>query len=190
VPFDEARVLKCFRHLKGAGNLLAVSVSLPDDSKRIATGLFMCDGRELHLWGWAHRTAYGSYCPVELLTWTAMRRAMEAGCTTLDMGGGGDAKRKYGALPDATMHEWMWSRYAWLARARDFAERVYRRQQSVRGRLARKRAGVEGATAHAAADAAAHTTTHTTTGTTAHATDPLARTTGAIYADELAARES
>jgi hypothetical protein len=68
-----------------------------------------------------------------------MQRAMETGCTTLDMAGGGDAKLKFGAVRDATLHEWMWSRYAWLARSRDLAERAYRWQQSARGRLTRKR---------------------------------------------------
>lgn len=150
VPFEEDRVIKCFLHLKDAGNLLAISVSLPDGGECVATGLFMREGRELHLWGWAHRTEYRWHCPMELLTWTAMQRAMEAGCTTLDMAGGGDAKLKFGAVADATMHEWRWSRYAWLARSRDLAERLYRWQQSARGRLARKRSGGEGAATPAA----------------------------------------
>jgi hypothetical protein len=170
VPFGEDRVIKCFQHLKDAGNLLAISVSLPG-GKCVATGLFMREGRELHLWGWAHRTEFRWHCPVELLTWTAMRRGMEAGCTTLDMAGGGDAKLKFGALPDATPCEWRWSRYAWLARARDLAERAYRWQQSARGRLARNRSRGESATTHA--------TTHAAT-----------QTTRAVYADELTAHES
>jgi CelD/BcsL family acetyltransferase involved in cellulose biosynthesis len=185
VPFKEERVLKLFRHLKEAGNLLAISVSLPDSGKTIATGLFMCDGRELHLWAWAHRTADGWRCPLELLTWTAMQRGMEAGCTTFDLGGGGEAKRKYGALPDATLYQLMWSRYAWLARARDFAERAYRWQQSVRGgTLTRKgSSSSEHATTHAANDTATHETRL--------AADSSARLpdTHAMYADELAPRE-
>jgi CelD/BcsL family acetyltransferase involved in cellulose biosynthesis len=176
VPFREERVLQCFRHLKEAGNLLAISVSLPRGGKCIATGLFMREGQELHLWGWAHRTEYRWHCPVELLTWTAMQRGMEANCTTLDMAGGGDAKLKFGALADATLYEWMWSRYAWLARSRELAERAYRWQQSARGRLTRKRSSDEG----------------TPTRTTTHAADALTRTTDAraLYADELTAHES
>lgn len=148
VPFKKDRVIKCFHHLKDSGNLLAISVSLPDDDKCIATGLFMREGRELHLWGWAHRTEYRWHCPVELLTWTAMQRGMEAGCTTLDMAGGGDAKLKFGAVADATLHQWMWSRYEWLARARDLAERAYRWQQSARGRFTRRRGDTGRAPAH------------------------------------------
>jgi len=179
VPFDEARVLKLFRHLKEAGNLLAISVSLPD-GKRVAAGLFMRDERELHLWGWAHRTAARWYCPVELLTWTAMQMGMASGCTTLDMAGGGDAKLKFGAVPDAALHEWMWSRYAWLARARDLAERAYRWQQSARGRFTRGRSAGESSTTHAA------------NGEAAYAAGPLARAADARlpHADEMTPNES
>lgn len=149
VPFAEARVLKLFRHLKESGNLLAVSVSLPD-GRCVAAGLFMREGQELHLWGWAHRTEARWYCPTELLTWTAMQAGMAAGCTTLDMAGGGDAKLKFGAVPDAALCQWMWSRYAWLARARDLAERAYRWQQSARGRLTRQGTKGESVTTQAA----------------------------------------
>jgi CelD/BcsL family acetyltransferase involved in cellulose biosynthesis len=138
IPFTRGRVLECFRHLKTGGNLLALSVRLPDETETcIATGLFMIDERELHLWGWAHRTSYRWYCPMELLTWTAMQRGMERGCLTLDMAGGGDAKLKFGAVPDQTLRQWMWSRYQFVAALRSGAERLYRWQQSVRGRLAR-----------------------------------------------------
>ncbi len=139
IPFTRGRVLECFRHLRVGGKLLAVSVRLPTDETCIATGLFMIDGRELHLWGWAHRTTYRWYCPTELLTWTAMQHAMATGCTTLDMAGGGDAKLKFGAVRDETLQLWLWSRYEWLAQLRDGAERVYRWQQSMRGRIAQSR---------------------------------------------------
>ena len=138
IPFTHRRVLECFRHLKASGNLLAISIRLPDERETcIATGLFMIEGQELHLWAWAHRTIYGSYSPMELLTWAVMRKGMEAGCVTLDLAGGGDAKLKYGAVMDRSLHHWMWSRYEWLAQLRDGAEKAYRWQQRLRGRLAR-----------------------------------------------------
>ncbi len=135
IPFTRRRVLECFRHLREGGHLLALSVRLPAVDTRIATGLFMIEGRELHLWGWAHRTVYGSFCPIELLTWTAMQKGMESGCVTLDMAGGGDAKLKYGAVPDTTLRQFLWSRYEWLAKLRTGAERAYRWQQTLRGHL-------------------------------------------------------
>ncbi len=137
VPFSSSRVLQCFRHMKESNNLLAISIRKPDDGICIATGMFMIEGKELYLWGWTHRTQYRWYCPTELLTWTAMQKAIEAGCSAFDMSGGGDAKAKFGAVHDKTVYRWMWSRYRWLSGLRDAAERAYRKQQSVRGRLAR-----------------------------------------------------
>src|SRR2546428_14081665 len=138
VSFGPTRALEFFRHMHAAGKLLAISVSLPD-GVNIATGLFTMDGRELLLWSWAHRTAHRWFRPTELLTWTVMTRAMAAGCTTFDLMGLGDFKTKFGAELDTTKQVWVRSRYRWLTRARDLAERGYRWQQSVRGRFARMR---------------------------------------------------
>jgi len=138
VSFGEDRARELFRHMRAAGKLLAISVYLPD-GVNIATGLFTVDGRELLLWSWAHRTAHRWFRPTELLTWTVMTRAMAAGCTTFDLMGLGDFKTKFGAELDTTKQVWVRSRYRWLTRARDLAERGYRWQQSVRGRFARMR---------------------------------------------------
>ncbi len=138
VSFPRARALEFFRRMRAAGKLLAVSVYLPEGAN-IATGLFTIDGRELLLWSWAHRTAHRWFRPTELLTWTVMTRAMAAGCETLDFMGLGDFKTKFGAALDDTKYRWVRSRYRWLGRARDFAERGYRWQQSLRGRIARMR---------------------------------------------------
>jgi CelD/BcsL family acetyltransferase involved in cellulose biosynthesis len=137
VPFSEARVLECFRFMRDSGNLLAIAIRKPDDNECAATGIYLVDGRELILWCWTHRTKYRSYSPTELLTWTAMQKAMQLGCTVFDMTGGGDAKPKFGAYPYDRMYRWTRSRYRWLARSRQLAKRTYRWQQSLRGRLAR-----------------------------------------------------
>ncbi|PYO94254.1 MAG: hypothetical protein DMD62_06575 [Gemmatimonadetes bacterium] len=138
VSFGSTRAREFFRHMRAAGKLLAVSIYTPENVN-IATGLFTVDGRELLLWSWAHRTAHRWFRPTELLTWTVMTRAMAAGCETFDFMGLGDFKAKFGAELDVTKYRWVRSRYRWLARARDFAERGYRWQQSVRGRIARIR---------------------------------------------------
>jgi hypothetical protein len=137
-PFSRKRARQLFRSMQASGNLLALSIRLPDDSC-IATGLFMIEGRELYLWNWTHRTRYRWYCPTELLTWTAMQKAMEAGCTTLDMAGGGDAKVKFGAVPDQTVYRWIRSRYQWLPWLRTLARKAFKYQEAVRGRLAQRR---------------------------------------------------
>jgi len=138
VSFGEERARLFFQHMRAAGKLLAVAVYLPDGVS-IATGLFTVDGGELLLWSWAHRTAHRWFRPTELLTWTVLTRAMAAGCTTFDLMGLGDFKTKFGAELDTTKYRWVRSRYRWLARARDVAERGYRWQQSLRGRIARLR---------------------------------------------------
>ena len=138
VSFGLERAREFFRHMRAAGKLIAVSVYLPEGAN-IATGLFTVDGRELLLWSWAHRTAQRWFRPTELLTWTVMTKAMAAGCDTFDFMGLGEFKTKFGAELDQTKYRWVRSRYRWLARARDLAERGYRWQQSLRGRLARVR---------------------------------------------------
>lgn len=138
IPFGKKRALEFFRHMKAGGNLLAVSVSLPDGGPCIATGTFTIEGRELLLWMWAHRTQYRWYRPTELLTWTAMKRAMERGCDTFDLMGRGEFKTKFGAELNESKYRWVWSRYDWLLEARLLAERGYRWQQGFRGRLARQ----------------------------------------------------
>lgn len=137
LPFTKRRVLEYFRHMKAGGHLIAVSVYLPDGTTNIATGMFTIERRELLLWMWAHRTRYRWYRPTELMTWSVMQKAMAAGCDTFDFMGRGDFKAKFGAEPDLTKYRWVWSRHHWLTVIRDWAERAYRGQQAVRGRVRR-----------------------------------------------------
>ena len=134
VPFGKQRVLEFFRQLKASGNLLAVSVYLPGGRVNIATGIFFVEGTELLLWMWAHRQHYRWYRPTELMTWTAMQRAIELGCQTFDFMGRGEFKTKFGAAPDLAKVRWMRGRHGWLMKARKVAKRVYGWQQSIRGR--------------------------------------------------------
>ncbi len=143
VPFGKRRVLECFRHMRAAGQLIAVSVRLPDAATRIATGMFFQDGRELLLWTWTHRTRYRWYRATELMTWTVMQRAMAAGCTSIDFMGGGDFKAKLGGEPELSKSRWIRSRYRWLTAARSAAAHGYRWQQALRGRLGQLRLTLE-----------------------------------------------
>jgi CelD/BcsL family acetyltransferase involved in cellulose biosynthesis len=141
IPFDKKRALEFFRQMKAGGNLLAVSVHLPDGGPCIATGTFTVEGKELLLWMWAHRTEHRWYRPTELMTWTVMRKAMEAGCETLDFMGRGDFKAKFGAELESNKYRWVRSRYKWLYHFRLAAEKSYRWQQSFRGRIVREGLG-------------------------------------------------
>jgi len=138
IPFGKKRALEFFRQMKAGGNLVAVSVYLPDGGPNIATGMFTIEGKELLLWMWTHRTQYRWYRPTELMTWTVMKKAMEMGCETFDFMGRGDFKAKFGAELDASKHRWVWSRYEWLATTRSLAGRGYKWQQAIRGRMIRR----------------------------------------------------
>jgi CelD/BcsL family acetyltransferase involved in cellulose biosynthesis len=139
VNFGPQRVMECFRRLRDAGNLLAVSVYLPDHRTNIASGMFSVEGRELLLWTWAHRTQYRWHRPTELMTWRVMQRAMSAGCETFDLMGLGDFKAKFGAELDHRKYRWIRSRYRWLTGMRDLAAKGLQWQQALRGRVARWR---------------------------------------------------
>ncbi|MGQ0763398.1 MAG: GNAT family N-acetyltransferase [Acidobacteriota bacterium] len=138
IPFTKQRALEFFRHMKASGNLIAVSVSLPNGGPCIATGTFTIEGRELLLWMWAHRTRYRWYRPTELMTWTVMQKAMEEGCEILDLMGRGDFKPKLGAVLHEDRACWIWSRYQLLTEIRLLARSAYRWQQALRGRRARQ----------------------------------------------------
>lgn len=138
LPFAKKRAQNFFRYMKASGNLIAVSVYLPNNGPNIATGMFTIEGRELLLWMWTHRTEYRWFRPTELMTWSVMKRAMDLGCDTFDFMGRGDFKAKLGAELEHTKHRWSRSRYGWLAIARTFAIRAYKSQQGVRGKMIRR----------------------------------------------------
>ncbi|HLV25938.1 MAG TPA: GNAT family N-acetyltransferase [Gemmatimonadales bacterium] len=145
VPFGMTRFRAFMDRMRDAGSLVALSVLLPDNETRIATGTFTIASDELVLWMWAHRTAYRWHRPSELLTWSAMKKGMEAGCTSVDFMGRGDFKAVFGATPNLDKHRWVRSRFPVLVQARDLAQRGYRWQQAARGRLARMRYEMAGA---------------------------------------------
>lgn len=136
VNFKRQRVLECFRALRAAGNLVAVSVYLPN-RVNIATAMFTIEGRELVLWTWAHRVKYRWHRPTELMTWTVMQRALSAGCVSFDLMGLGEFKTKFGAELDNRKYRWIRSRYRWLSGMRDIAAKSLQWQQTMRGRMAR-----------------------------------------------------
>jgi hypothetical protein len=123
--------------LRDAGNLLAVSVYLPEERVSIATGMFTVEGKELLLWTWAHRFKYRWHRPTELMTWAVMQRALSLGCESFDLMGLGDFKTKFGAELDNRKYRWVRSRYRWLTGMRDLAAKGLQWQQAVRGRVAR-----------------------------------------------------
>ncbi|HEY9015407.1 MAG TPA: GNAT family N-acetyltransferase [Gemmatimonadales bacterium] len=135
VNFGRRRVLQCFQKLRNAGNLVAVSVYLPN-RVNIATGMFSIEGKELLLWTWAQRSEYRWHRPTELMTWSVMQRAIAAGCETFDLTGLSDFKTKFGAELDNRKFRWARSRYRWLLGMRDLAAKGLQWHQQLRGRVA------------------------------------------------------
>ena len=138
VPFRKERIVEFIRNMKAGGNLVAAGVYLPDSDDCIACSLFTVANGELTLWMWAHRREYRWHSPTEMMTWAAMKHAMELGCDRFDLMGRGDFKAKFGASLASDKIRWVRSRYRLLTVARDAAERLYRLQQSLRGRYARR----------------------------------------------------
>ena len=89
------RVRELIRCLHPTGRLLLLRAVAPDGT-RIATGIFPAHGRTAYFWGGASWRSHQILRPNEALFWYAMRYWRERGATILDMGGGGDYKRRYG----------------------------------------------------------------------------------------------
>lgn len=138
LPFSRHRIEVVFNFLGESDPLLPISIFLPGESECIATGIFLLANNEMYLWGWAHRKEYGSLCPIELLTWTAIEIAIQKGCTALDFGGLGKAKKKYNAVLDEKTNRYMISFIPGLIPMRALARRAYRWQQKFRGKLSLK----------------------------------------------------
>lgn len=141
MPFTQRRVEQMMEHFKDTGSLLPVSVYLADGETCVATGIFLVRSPELFLWGWAHKQEYGSYCPVQFLTWTAMEKGMQLGCRTFDLFGPGKAKKKTGGVLDQGIVRWMYSPVPGLMAGREVARRLYRRWQRVTAGLSRASRG-------------------------------------------------
>ena len=118
--YDVARVHALFRHLGPTGRLLRVRALAPD-RRPIASGIFPAFGDTAYFWGGASWRADQILRPNEPLFWFAMRYWRDRGMRTLDLGGAGDYKRKYGGR-----EVWVpWvrrSRYPGLDRMRNLAK--------------------------------------------------------------------
>jgi CelD/BcsL family acetyltransferase involved in cellulose biosynthesis len=130
--FDVERVRELIRHLEKTGHLLLLRARDPD-GRGIATGIFLAFNGMAHFWGGASVREQQILRPNEAIFWYAMRWAREKGCTTLDMGGGGEYKTRYGAR-ELQVPRFRCSRVPGLAFLRNAAEVVVEARQSLRSR--------------------------------------------------------
>lgn len=118
--YDVERVRALIRHLHPTGRLL-LTRAVSEDGERIATGIFPAMNGVAYFWGGASRRSHQILRPNEAIFWHAMRHWKARGVTKLDMGGGGDYKRKYGprelSIPFVRR-----ARLPGLVRMRDLAE--------------------------------------------------------------------
>lgn len=89
------RVRELIRCLVPSGRLLLVRALAPD-GRSIATAIFPAFGSTAYFWGGASLRSDQLLRPNELIFWYAMRFWRDRGMSTLDFGGAGDYKRKYG----------------------------------------------------------------------------------------------
>jgi CelD/BcsL family acetyltransferase involved in cellulose biosynthesis len=120
--YDVDRVRELIRCLHPTGRLLLVRALAPD-GRGIATGLFPAMNGTAYFWGGASRQRDQILRPNEALFWFAMRFWKARGVTILDLGGGGDYKRKFGPR-ELSVPFFRRSRLPGLMRLRDAAEAV------------------------------------------------------------------
>jgi CelD/BcsL family acetyltransferase involved in cellulose biosynthesis len=95
--YDVTRVRELIAAVHPTGQLLLLRARSPEGLS-IATGLFPGLGGTAYFWGGASWREHQALRPNEAIFWHAMRYWKARGVTTMDMGGGGDYKRKYGPI--------------------------------------------------------------------------------------------
>jgi CelD/BcsL family acetyltransferase involved in cellulose biosynthesis len=123
-PYSRERVSEMIRCVEPSGNLLMLRAVAPD-GERIATALFPARKDFAYFWGGASWPSHLPLRPNEAIFWHAIRHFRERGVRMLDLGGGGDYKRKYGA-PEKLIPFVRKSRVPGMVALRDVAARVYK----------------------------------------------------------------
>jgi SAM-dependent methyltransferase len=122
-PYSLERVRELIRCLEPTGNLVLLRARDPEGTP-IATGIFPAHDQFAYLWGVASWRSHQILRPNEALFWGAIRELKGRGVPMLDMGGGGDFKRKFGprerSIPFVRK-----SRLPGLMALRDMAARFY-----------------------------------------------------------------
>jgi CelD/BcsL family acetyltransferase involved in cellulose biosynthesis len=120
------RVRALIRHIHPTGRLLLARARAPD-GRGIATGLFPAMNGTAYFWGGASHRDDQILRPNEAVFWFAMRHWKARGVTVLDLGGGGDYKRKYGPR-ELTVPFFRRSRVPGVGPLRDLAKHVATRR--------------------------------------------------------------
>jgi CelD/BcsL family acetyltransferase involved in cellulose biosynthesis len=131
------RVRALIRHIEPTGRLLMLRARSPE-GQSIATAIFPAFNGTAYFWGGASWRSGQILRPNEALFWHAMRELRRRGVTTLDLGGAGDYKRKYGTT-EAWVPALRRSRFPGLPQLRAMARIATDRRQRWRGRSWQRR---------------------------------------------------
>lgn len=129
--YGVSRVRELIRCVEPTGHLLLVRARAPD-GRSIATAIFPAMNGVAYFWGGASWRRDQALRPNEAIFWYAMRYWRERGMSTLDMGGGGDYKRKYGPR-ELSVPFFRKSRFPALMTLREGARRAAGLRQRRRG---------------------------------------------------------
>jgi CelD/BcsL family acetyltransferase involved in cellulose biosynthesis len=127
------RVRELIRCLHPTGRLLLLRAIAPG-GERIATGIFPAMNGTAYFWGGASWRSHQILRPNEAIFWHAMRYWRARGMKVLDMGGGGDYKRRYGPC-ELIVPAFRRSRLAAVGLLRDLAARAAARRLTPRRSL-------------------------------------------------------
>jgi Acetyltransferase (GNAT) domain len=124
------RIRELIRSLEPTGRLLLLRARSPE-GESIATALFPAFNGVAYFWGGASRREGQSLRPNEAVFWHAIRHWRSRGVETLDLGGGGDYKRKYG-VTELWLPHFRRSRWPALSVLREGARRAVSLRQRLR----------------------------------------------------------
>jgi len=120
--YDASRVRELIDTIHPTGRLLLLRARSPD-GQGIATGIFPALNKTAYFWGGASWREHQIMRPNEAIFWYAMRYWKARGAQVLDMGGGGEYKRKYGPT-ELSVPFFRKSRVPALGLLRELARRV------------------------------------------------------------------
>jgi Acetyltransferase (GNAT) domain len=129
------RVRALISCLEPTGRLLLLRARAPDGPP-IATAIFPAYNGTAYFWGGASTREHQILRPNEAIFWYAIRYWRDLGVTTLDLGGGGEYKLKYGPS-ELRLPAFRASRFRALPVLREIARRAVDRRQALRGRRRR-----------------------------------------------------
>jgi CelD/BcsL family acetyltransferase involved in cellulose biosynthesis len=150
--YGKKRVRALMRHLLPEAKVLPLQ-AIDGDGNCIASMITVASNDTAFLWGSSSWRRFQYMRPNELLMWSSIQHWKSRGIRKLDMGGGGEYKRKYGGYEISV--PWLRaSKYVGLESLRSTAAQAVRFQQRLRG-LSKNQGSIAGLPSTASTEHAA-----------------------------------